>query len=186
MTKMKMLKAPALLLIAAMAIGCGAKAAVQTNPTQTQASQARGHADRALREMDFGLTAVDGIRPLLNAVPESAVPAQTKQAIRCSILRGIGLPSQGVSASDAEALTKVCGALPAPGKAALDIAVTELKALSSCVGLATTLKRATEWLSPFISQLDASKDAGLRYAGLALRSGLQFTIMFSAGGVQCS
>lgn len=166
MTRWVMLAALALALTAC---GTGASVSVQ---------QVRATADRAIREANFGVTTIGAVRPLVNTLPLDDVQ---KDEIGCGV-SGILGHSADVPADQLAVAEQVCGkAIPAATESPLGLAATKLRDVGSCETLQGAVGEVSASLMPFVEKLEASESAPLRYAGLAIRTGMGLYV----GGVTC-
>lgn len=152
--------------------GCRAPVLVTPNPTPSEIQQVRHDAVRIAETVTTAIVVLDEAAALTATAP---LPARTKDAIDCGIIRATGLsgpPSPGVVA--------VCGPV-APGPGLLSKALEALKAVTSTPALRTTIVEILAVLDPLIGQLEA---AGSPLAGFAsiLRTALTFARQLLAGG----
>lgn len=154
------------------AAGC---ATVQPNPSAVQLNSARVLAVRIADATTAGLTIANETGNLVDKMP---LTTAIKDDVDCAISK-----VTGVTTAPSETLTKVCGAVPLVADAPLPKALTELKAVTTCPSLATTVTRLSSAINPLIAKLEASDQAALKVAGISLRA--TFAVLAIGGGTQC-
>lgn len=153
---------------------CGARGAIETNPTADQAQAVRQFAVRVTDATSAGLTIANQTGVILATLP---VDAKTKDTFDCAILK-----VTGTSQPASETVTKVCGPVSLVANAPLAQALVTLKTVTVCPNLRTTVTAILTAVNPLIVMLESSTQAALKMAGLSLRA--TFALL-SSGGSQC-
>lgn len=144
---------------------CGGGAAgglVTTNPSADQVQGLRVFTVRVADATMAGMTVLNEGGVLINQLP---LDAKTKNTYDCAILKAVGTTKP---ASDV--VVKTCGPIPLTAAAPIPRALTELKNVTACPGLTTTLTSLKGSVDPLIAMFDKSDQIGVRMAGISLRA----------------
>lgn len=170
------------LAILAVGIALSGCATVQPAPTATEQQKAREYGERIVKELDFGVTVIDGAKPMVSLLPASL--AAEKVRVFCALARTTGR-SATVNSQDLAAAEQACGAaIPEAGQAPLVRAAKLVASATSCASLASSVAQAKSVVDGLLAELDKSADMSVRFVALSLRSGMALLIAYK-GGAAC-
>lgn len=170
---------PALTVLALVfTAACGARAAVEIQPTAEGVNSARDLAVRAADATRVSATIVNEFGDLLDDLP---LPEATKNGYDCAILKIAGTRTPATPT-----VQSTCGSVPLSAEAPIAKTLDTLRSVSECASLSATVKTLVELLNPLLASLESSTNAAVRMAGVSLRASAAFLISINSGGVTCS
>lgn len=163
-------------------IACGPPkvppALTAAQPTPTEIADVRRVAAKILDATESGLQIANDTGKLLAALP---IADSTKDRFDCAVLRVVG-----VNGAPSPTVAQVCGPLPTLEAAPLRVALTHLRAVTTCPSLRATTAEILGAVDPLIIQLGLDGNPSLGFAAASLRTVFSYARSFLLGGGQCS